>query len=409
MSKPSPVSPTIRHAWPRGYAIDMVLQCSRGIAALWVFMFHIPDLIGPTSPTWAQLASYGHYGVALFFAISGYCMYASAQSVIAKGHTPADFMRRRLVRVMPPFWLSILAVMAVPFVIALVSLAKSGRYDWPQAPWMAYSGADWIQIATLTRALFHPDMAGQAAFTHINAVYWTLAIELQFYLVMAVALALRTHWQRVVVVVTGISLISLVWHLANSAVFLQYWPAFALGMALRLAHVRGATPARVFGQWELPIALAGALLLLGAIAAAMLAPLALVGAGTALADWDFTVAALLSVVLLWLLGGVEHGAGEQAARSGTAAAGRWVRRALLPAILLGQCSYSLYLIHGKLYQLPAMFVRQLVPAHSWLAPALTIGATALLCYGFYLVAERPFQHGKPVRARPGAALKTMPA
>ncbi len=378
-------------AAPRTYAIDTVLQCCRGLAALWVFMFHISDMIAPVSAAWLQLASYGHYGVPLFFAISGYCMYASAESTIAKGGTPAGFLKRRLVRVMPPFWLSILAVMAVPFVIALISLAKSGRYDWPQSAWMQFNAFDWLQVATLTRGLFHPELPGQAAFTAINAVYWTLAIELQFYLVMAAALAFKAQWKRVVVAVVALSLASLLLHFASPALFLEYWPAFALGMLLRVAHVRGLTPARLFGKREMGLSLTAALMLVMVLLAGMLQPEPPLRLdGSVLAPWVFSFAAVLSVMLLWLLGGIEHGAGRLHQQPG---AWRLAWYALLPLTWVGQCSYSLYLLHGKLFQLPAMFVRQLVPGHSWLAPALTIATTTVLCYGFYLVAEWPFQHG----------------
>lgn len=81
--------------------------------------------------------------------------------------------------------------------------------------------------------------------------------------------------------------------------------------------------------------------------------------------------------------------------------------AALPFAWLGQSSYSLYLLHGKIYQLPEMLVRQLIAPSSLAYPLLTIAGTAALCYMFYLLGEQPFHaYAKRVDAvqAPRAAL-----
>ena len=93
---------------------------------------------------------------------------------------------------------------------------------------------------------------------------------------------------------------------------------------------------------------------------------------------------MYAATLLWLGGGIEQ------KLSGTGfggAAGHWAMR---PFLMLGASSYSLYLLHGKLFHLPELFIRQLVSSRSSMYPVLTMGATAVLCYLFYLVCEKPF-------------------
>jgi peptidoglycan/LPS O-acetylase OafA/YrhL len=374
----------------RGYAIDTVLECCRGVAALWVFMFHIADMFEAISPGLFALAKLGHYGVPLFFAISGYCMFASAESTLSKHQTGANFLKRRCMRVLPPFWLSVLVVLAMPFIIAMISAAKSGRYEWPQTAWMAFSVADWAQLLTLTRAIFRGGDAAQAAFSPVNAVYWTLAIEMQFYLVLAGALYFKPKWKRVVLIILCLSLATLTSEYISAAVFLPYWPAFVLGMGLRIAHLKGFTPAWAFGARETLFSFIGTVLLLGISAVLLLsAPLGIVHAPLP-GILGFTGVAFASILVLWGLGGVEHGIRYSGPALRTWRPAYW---ALFPLCWVGQSSYSLYLLHGKINQLPAMVIRQFLSERNLAYPLLTMVFTAALCFVFYTLFEKPFQHG----------------
>jgi peptidoglycan/LPS O-acetylase OafA/YrhL len=374
----------------KGYAIDTVLECCRGAAAMWVFMFHVAEMFKPISLSLYKFAACGHNGVPLFFAISGYCMFASAETTVSKQGTALGFLRRRLLRVLPPFWLSVLVVIATPFVIAILSAAKSGRYEWPHAAWMVFTVTDWIQVLTLTRAIFKAQQESQAAYSPVNAVYWTLAIELQFYVVMAFALHFKQIWRRIVVAVLCLSIFTFAWNSFSDAIFLRYWPAFTLGMALRVLHLKEMTPARAFGRREAMFSLAGAFSLIVSVLICLLYTAPLRVMPNELASFEFTGVALVSIILLWFLGGVEHGIRTTGRSGGISRAAFW---ALLPLCWVGQSSYSLYLLHGKIYQLPAMVVRQFIPEQQLLYPMLTIILTAMLCFAFYTVAERPFQHG----------------
>lgn len=53
-------------------------------------------------------------------------------------------------------------------------------------------------------------------------------------------------------------------------------------------------------------------------------------------------------------------------------------------------SYTVYLLHGKIYQFANMFVRQVVPANNMVFGWLTVVLTLLLCWPFYYYIERRF-------------------
>jgi peptidoglycan/LPS O-acetylase OafA/YrhL len=361
---------------------NLFLEMARGLAALWVFAFHLMPLIVESSPRGAQFAAHGYFGVPLFFVISGYCLYSAAASNVRSGRTPWDFLKRRARRIFPPYWLSIVALLALPYVIEAISAIKTGALVLPEPAWLGLGTLDWLQFATLTRVFTAQGNDLQGVFTIVNAVYWTLAIEFQFYLVMVAVLFFPRWWKQWLIVVCAVSLLP--GTDAIPGLFLPYWPSFFVGLALRWVHERGISADRWFGQQTVGIACALLAVLVAAGVLAVYHP----GLAAGLAGVHDQAAmlgfALYAAAILWLGGGIE----QQLAGTGAGgAAGRWLMR---PFLLLGASSYSLYLLHGKLFHLPELFIRQLVSPQNSLYPILTMTSTAVLCYLFYLLCEKPF-------------------
>src|SRR5271169_5946163 len=113
--------------------LNKSLEIARGLAALWVFLYHMRFSLDPG--LFRQFADCGMLGVPLFFVISGYCMMASSRSTIAKGHTAGSFLRRRLRRIFPPFWASIAVCIVTPFIGALFYWYRAGSLHLPSPPW----------------------------------------------------------------------------------------------------------------------------------------------------------------------------------------------------------------------------------------------------------------------------------
>jgi peptidoglycan/LPS O-acetylase OafA/YrhL len=361
---------------------NLFLEMARGLAALWVFAFHLMPLIVESSPRGAQFAAHGHLGVPLFFVISGYCLYSAAASNVRSDRTPWDFLKRRARRIFPPYWLSIVALLALPYVIEAISAIKTGALVLPEPAWLGLGTLDWLQFATLTRVFTAQGNDLQGVFTIVNAVYWTLAIEFQFYLVMVAVLFFPRWWKQLLIVVCAVSLLP--GTDAIPGLFLPYWPSFFVGLALRWVHERGISADRWFGQQTVGIACALLALLVAAGVLAVYHP----GLAAGLAGVHDQVAmlgfALYAAAILWLGGGIEQ---RLAGTGAGGVAGRWLMR---PFLLLGASSYSLYLLHGKLFHLPELFIRQLVSPQNSLYPVLTMAGTAVLCYLFYLLCEKPF-------------------
>jgi peptidoglycan/LPS O-acetylase OafA/YrhL len=347
--------------------LNVSLEIARGLAALWVFIYHIRLGIDP-GPL-RSFANGGFLGVPLFFVISGYCMMASSRGVIAKGLPASAFLKRRLRRIFPPFWASILVVMAAPFVGSLVWAMRSHVYHWPNPAWQQYTWLDWMALWTLTKGLATQG-AAHKPWAAVNAVYWSLAIEVQFYLVMYVALVFRRRFEAILVAVTAGSL--LFWALAGTVapgLFPEYWPMFALGLLLYTVLKADWRPARLFAQRTvLMCALASVALAVPVMAVVMYVPSESLGRQT--------LFAVACAFLFWLASGLEKAVPQDALPS----------RAFLG---LGKMSYSVYLLHIHVVSLVTGLVKLAVPRGMY-SPFLYIAATLPFTYLFYQYCEKRY-------------------
>ena len=373
--------------------LNVTLEAARGLAALWVFSYHISELLRASSPTLGSIAEVGHLGVPAFFVISGYCMMATSERIRLHGDSALSFIFWRFLRIFPPYWYSILVVMAVPYMVALLSYVKSGFYEWPMPRWLAFTAADWGTVLSLTRGFFTPGERPQDVYNAINSVYWTLAIEFQFYLVLFLALRYRRHFDRILVGVTILGVgAAAIPAMYTIGLFLPFWPMFSLGIGLHrfLAHTTSPRPAvsfrRVIGGCALAAAIAATFFYLtvsGRVAAFW-------SHSPNLCDFLFAVAC---TIVFFLSAAIDP-----------ANFYRWLDRSIVAKYgvkaltLLGAISYSLYLIHGKISEVPFMFARQIVTRNSLLTPFLTLAGTLLLTSIFFVYCERPFIRTRTRRA-----------
>ena len=156
----------------RGLAILLVL-CYH----TWLFSWYTPSLalFGHDVPV-DVLPRTGYLGVDLFFTISGFVLFfPHAERALFGSATPGlgDFAYRRFIKIVPSYVLVLLAT--IPAVLAL-----------PPAQTAAQLAGTFVQHALFTQNFFD-DGYGQA-----NSVFWSLAVEAQFYLVFpALAIVFR--------------------------------------------------------------------------------------------------------------------------------------------------------------------------------------------------------------------------
>ena len=328
----APVERTVTS--PRFTFIDAL----RGIAALWVATFHFYGGVseGFLRHTFPQpfhgFFAHGNSGVEIFFVISGFVIaYSIRGKRITLGYF-GQFMLRRSLRLEPPYWVTI------ALAIAMLWLSNHLRHDRVAAL------PGWQQILA---HLFY--LQGILHKGQIVDVFWTLCIEVQFYvtLLLLVAIAQRCGDSRTsrLLVLLPLTLVSLAIQTGllpePGPWMFKFWYLFQLG---------------VLGYW----AVAKLVRHVDFLAYAALLVVVL--------GWHFSIPAsigLVTGVAIYL-------------------AGRWNRLTTLdhaPLQYLGRRSYSLYLVHPVLGVPFTYFVAQ----HFFARP-LSIGAGAL-CMSLAIVAS----------------------
>lgn len=139
----------------------------RGVAILMVFAYHIINQQWVAGvPVVLQLVKYGFSGVDVFFIISGFIIpYTMWRSKYTWRRFPR-FIARRLARLHPPYLLSIALAILMEVIFFHIN-----RWEYH---------VDWTRVWVHSLYLIE--------YTHYvsyNSVYWTLAVELQFYLLLA--------------------------------------------------------------------------------------------------------------------------------------------------------------------------------------------------------------------------------
>jgi len=156
----------------------------RGLAALSVVFFHAReghhiDALAQVLPSPVlALIAHGDFGVQVFFVLSGFVIaHSMAREEVGPGYV-ARFMLRRSIRLDPPYWAAILLSVAMAWVS---SRAVVGKTFAP--PTVSQLGAHLFYLPTLLGVPL------------INAVFWTLCLEIQFYLTFSL-LMIGVSWLR---------------------------------------------------------------------------------------------------------------------------------------------------------------------------------------------------------------------
>ena len=220
-------------------ATMVILPHSAGLFAYWAY---------PSLPTriMNRVCLLGGLGVQVFFVLSGFVIAATTpRSRMTLGYF-VNFMLRRSIRLDPPYWAAI--VLSCGY-LALRDVLTHDNVQFPS-------------VSMLLANLFYlQDLLGLGS---INVVFWTLCIEIQFYLVFCLLLGLfkamesgghrptaRSGWSSLVLIAV-IFLGSLVWpaglvgsNWPTPGLFLTHWYAFLIG-AIAWWAIGGVVP-RWFG------------------------------------------------------------------------------------------------------------------------------------------------------------------
>lgn len=147
------------------------LQALRAIAAGFVVFVHALETyatkVGPFAPIHLGV-DLGGFGVKLFFCISGFIIFSSSWSLAPGWHSASFFARRRVIRIVPLYWIATLIYAAK---LALQGNAPEG----------------WELLCSL---LFIPYTDAQSLMRPVLGAGWTLNFEMLFYAALTLALVL---------------------------------------------------------------------------------------------------------------------------------------------------------------------------------------------------------------------------
>ncbi len=327
------------------------IQYLRAVAAIMVVLVHL-------EPQWRRMGYDGPWphwligGVDIFFVISGFIMWVTTSS---RSLSPGQFYLRRIVRIVPLYWL--LSGVVVAVMLAAPQLLQTTRFDLKHV---------------LASFAFVP-MASPAT-GHMEPVLvpgWTLNYEMFFYLLFGAALQLPPSRRLAAMAAALMALVGLqaltpppdsALSFYSSSIMLE----FLLGMVLGQRYLRAESST----GWRAGALMAAAGLLLMALLPERLPSL------PRLATMGLPAALIVA-------GTLRIEAGGRLPRVGTLRA-------------LGNASYSLYLSHPLVLSAASQAWRKVgltsLPHSLWLFSAAAIIASVAGAAIVYRCAERPLTH-----------------
>ncbi|WP_073421499.1 acyltransferase family protein [Geodermatophilus nigrescens] len=323
----------------------------RFVAAAAVVAFHFTGRDNPgwggsvreVFPTLSRLTVYGGFGPYLFFMISGFVVLMSAW-----GRSVPSFVASRVGRLYPAYWVA----------VVLTALVL----------WVAPVVPKWQELGLPGIALNLTMVQSAFGVGHVDGVFWTLWVELKFYVLLALlGLAGITR--------ARLLLLCLLWPVLGAmaaqsgstlvAALLEptYAPFFCIGMLLFLVRRYGL---------DLPTGLLLGLNVLGAlwVCRAHYVPwsVAVAGAGVSMRA--------LTVLLFLCIGALVAATLTPLARLDW----RWLTTA-------GALTYPLYLVH----EVPGWaLIQQLAPVlPAYVVLAVVTAAALVVAWGVHRLVERP--------------------
>ena len=342
----------------------LTIQYLRAVAALAVVFFHAMDRLGL-----GRYGSIGAAGVDVFFVISGFVMWSIAS---AKESSPKEFMRNRVTRIVPVYWLYTLAIVAAatihPAIFPRLQLSLEHI------------------VSSLLFIPHYPPEGGEIR--PIIAVGWSLEYEMFFYTVFAGFLFLSASWRFAGLLATLAIAVALgLFYSGQDPLLLTY------GDPILLEFGAGVVIARLIQLGRIPGRKSGLLLAAAGILGFAASALFETSPSYQVIFWGIPAFALVAGLVIF-----EHRGGVGSYK-------------LLER--LGDASYSIYLVHTILIALLASVIGSRL-SHSFpaafVAISLVAAALAGLC-SYYLI-ERPLNRAFRRSAgdyKAAAAVKLEPA
>lgn len=303
----------------------------------------------------------GSSGVALFFMISGFIMVTTTWHDFGQPGAGQRFFLRRIFRIVPLYWAVTTAVICGALIVP--SILRDAQLD------LAYLAGSYF---------FWPMERLDGVVKPIVKLGWTLNIEIMFYVLFSLSLfaSRRIGIGLVIFILTCLSLAKMSGMFLPSGPFpsvaLQFWGDamilnFVTGILTGVAYMRGL-------RNHISPVLNVAMLCVFAVFSVILAAQ---GSGSLQDGSQYGLASTFPLAAFFILAvlGPQVDAGKA----------MWK-----PALVLGNISYSLYLIHPFVLRLMTkMWIGFMSEAHIWVFQVASLVAAVIVSLGVYALLEKP--------------------
>lgn len=271
----------------------------RGIACCWVAWFHFThgnaDYL---SPGWIRATGNGGWlGVQMFFVLSGFIIPWSMRNVDYSIRSFHRFLFRRVVRLDPPYLAAIFVTIVLGYASTLVPGFRGRAFEFSIGQLLAHLGY----------------LNAFLEYSWYNPVFWTLAIEFQWYVIVALTYPALSSPHRIVSYGTMGALCGLAFCDASESLIISFLPLFVLGLIVYRHQYDGMSGLELF----------------------------------------------LLVLIVSFVSKVILGTAQTLVGISTLAALLWLKIGWRPLLFLGSISYSLYLVHvpigGRIINLALRF------------------------------------------------------
>lgn len=323
------------------------LQWARAIAATGVVIYHCGQAIEVrTGLALTPFTNFGSAGVDVFFVISGMIMTMTSRRQVP--FSAADFLMRRVIRIVPIYWFYTLLKSAV-------LLSEPGASLFSQ-----------FSVTQLLASLFFIPVAEARGIYPILVVGWTLNCEMLFYVLFAASKVLLPSRSMLLLTVILAGLAASHFIVSSRHAALTFWTdpiilEFAFGIGAAELYLAGVRPS-----------------------ATVTALFVLVGAGAL---------AVLPEVPMWRL--LLWGVPALLFVFGILSADRFVPfRQVRAIILIGDSSYSLYLTHTLAIPAFAALLLHMPGLYGTVWPLLPmVGGSIAIGWLSYIFLELPATRG----------------
>ncbi|MCK7590228.1 acyltransferase [Subsaxibacter sp. CAU 1640] len=186
----------------------------RGIAALAVCLFHFTKGFISHASVSQILMPYAWIGVEVFFVISGFVIPYMLLGLPFKAKHYGGYILKRLLRIEPAYLASIAIIILLNYLSTLSPLY--------QGPAFAVSGHNVLLHLGYLVEFFDG--------TWMNPVYWTLAIEFQYYIVIGFLLILWNRNNKYLTIISLFIFFLLSFWYQDEARFLRHTDIFSIGI-----------------------------------------------------------------------------------------------------------------------------------------------------------------------------------